>query len=247
VKDQRALSALRDHSSTILGGIASTIGGEFHFERVSLQRLAIQKLDEAQVLLISGPAGAGKSSLAKEIAGFFQRDHLVYCFRAEEFAVPHFDNTLQSSQAALNSEGFRALLAAQDRKVILVESVERLLEKNTRDAFTDFLRIASGDKSIRIVLSCRDYSTELVRSSLLDGVGVPHIRLDVPDLSDEELNQATVKFPVLSIPLAKATLRRVLRNPYLLGRALQISWQSETAIPGSERELGLLGLLEGPA
>ena len=77
VKDQRALNALRDHSSTILGGIASTIGGEFHFERVSLHRLAIEKLDEAQVLLISGPAGAGKSAIAKEIAGFFQRDHLV--------------------------------------------------------------------------------------------------------------------------------------------------------------------------
>ena len=160
---------MRDHSSTILGGIASTIGGEFHFERVSLHRLAIEKLDEAQVLLISGPAGAGKSAIAKEIAGFFQRDHLVYCFRAEEFAVPHFDNTLQNSQATLNGEGFRALLAAQDRKVILVESVERLLEKSTRDAFTDFLRIASGDKSIRVVLSCLDYSTELVRSSLLDG------------------------------------------------------------------------------
>jgi hypothetical protein len=118
----------------------------------------------------------------------------------------------------------------------LVESVERLLEKSTRDAFTDFLRIASGDKSIRVALSCRDYSTELVRSSLLDGVGVTHIRLNVPDLSDEELDQASAKFPGLSIPLAKAPLCSVLRNPYFLGRALQISWKSETAIPGSERE-----------
>jgi len=236
VKDQRALNTLRDHSSMILDGIESTIGGEFHFERVSLQRVAIEKLEEAQVLLVSGPAGAGKSAIAKEIARLFQRDHLAYCFRAEEFAVPHFDNTLQNSQAALNGEGFRALLAAQDRKIILVESVERLLEKSTRDAFTDFLRMASGDKCLRIVLTCRDYSTEVVRSSLLDGVGVTHVRLDVPDLSDEELDLASAKFPGLCLPLAKPALRNVLRNPYVLGRALQIPWQSEATLPGSERE-----------
>lgn len=236
VQDQRALNALKDHSSMILNGIVSTIGEEFHLERPSLQRLAQERLNEAQVLLISGPAGAGKSSTAKEIGRLFQRDHLVYCFRAEEFAVPHFDSTLQNTQAALNSEGFRALLAAQDRKVVLVESVERLLEKNTRDAFTDFLRIAAGDRSLRVVLSCRDYSTELVRTSLLEGAQITNVILNVPDLSDQELDDVCAKFPVLRIPLAKPALRNVLRNPYVLGRALQIPWQSETSLPGSERE-----------
>jgi tRNA A37 threonylcarbamoyladenosine biosynthesis protein TsaE len=235
-KDQRALNALRDHSSMILDSIFSTIGEEFHFERVSLHRLALEKLDEAQILLVSGPAGAGKSAIAKEIARLFQRDHLVYCFRAEEFAVPHFDNTLQNSQASLNAEGFRALLAAQDRKVILVESVERLLEKSTRDAFSDFLQIVSGDKSLRVILTCRDYSTELVRTSLLEGARVTHVILNVPELSDEELDQVSAEFPLLRVPLAKSELRNVLRNPYVLGRALQISWQSEAILPGSERE-----------
>jgi tRNA A37 threonylcarbamoyladenosine biosynthesis protein TsaE len=235
-KDQRALNALKDHSSMILNGIVSTIGEQFHLERGSLQRLAQEKLNEAQVLLISGPAGSGKSSIAKEIARFLQPDHLVYCFRAEEFAVPHFDNTLQNSQAALNGEGFRALLAAQDRKVVLVESVERLLEKSTRDAFTDFLRIAGGDESLRVVLTCRGYSTELVRTSLLEGAQITNVILNVPDLSDQELDHVSTKFPALRIPLAKPALRNVLRNPYVLGRALQIPWQSETSLPESERE-----------
>jgi tRNA A37 threonylcarbamoyladenosine biosynthesis protein TsaE len=239
-KDQRSLNALRDHSSMILDGIVSTIGEEFHLERASLHRLALEKLDEAQVLLVSGPAGAGKSSIAKEIARLFQKDHLVYCFRAEEFAVPHFDNTLQNSQAALNAEGFRALLAAQDRKVVLVESVERLLEKSTRDAFSDFLQIVFRDKSLRVILTCRDYSTELVRTSLLEGARVPHVILNVPELSDQELDEASTMFPLLGIPLAKPALRNVLRNPYVLGRALQISWRSEAVLPGSEREFRLL-------
>jgi tRNA A37 threonylcarbamoyladenosine biosynthesis protein TsaE len=239
-KEQRGLNSLREHSSMILDGIVSTIGEEFHLERATLHQLALEKLEEAQVLLVSGPAGAGKSAIAKDIALFFQRDHLVYSFRAEEFAAPHFDNTLQSSQIGLNAVGFRALLAAQDRKIILVESVERLLEKSTRDAFSDLLRIASEDRSLRVVLTCRDYSTELVRSSLLEGAHITHMLLNVPELSDEELDQASVEFPSLRIPLAKTVLRNVLRNPYILSRALMISWRSEAVLPGSEREFRLL-------
>ena len=87
------------------------------------------------------------------------------------------------------------------------------------------------------MLSCRDYSTELVRTSLLEGARITNVILNVPDLSDQELDHVSAKFPVLRIPLAKPALRNVLRNPYVLGRALQISWQSETLLPGSEREL----------
>jgi hypothetical protein len=62
----------------------------------------------------------------------------------------------------------RAILASQDRKVLLVESIERLLEKSTRDAFTDLLTLVARDKSWRLVLTCRDYSADRVRACFLE-------------------------------------------------------------------------------
>jgi hypothetical protein len=235
-KDYLGLKALKDHSAVILRGIVSTLGSDFHLERPLLIQRAIDKLDEVQVVLLSGPAGAGKSTVAKAITDYLDRDNFVYSFRAEEFAYPHFDSTLQNSQIPLSSEAFAALLAPQDRKVLLIESIERLLEKSTRDAFTDLLQLASNDRTLRIILTCRDYSTALVRSSLLEAARVTHSVVDVPLLSDAELNEAAQEFSVLKLPLSRPTLRRILRNPYALSRALQIPWPSEDTLPESERE-----------
>ena len=81
-----------------------------------------------------------------------------------------------------------ALLAAQDRKVVLIDSVERLLESSTRGALSDLLTIARRDPGLTVILTCRDYATETVRSALLAGVspqGVKTIR--VPPLDDDHL------------------------------------------------------------
>ena len=129
-----------------------------------------------------------------------------------------------------------AILAGQNRKVMLVESVERLLEKSTRDAFTDLLTLAAKDKSWCIVLTCRDYSADLVRSAFLESANVIHSFVTVPPLDDEELERVKAAHPPLSRPLANAALRWVLSNPYVLDKALQIQWSEQKPLPQSERE-----------
>src|SRR5205807_614570 len=139
--EQRALRALSDHSALILGGIRSTIGKDFHLGRGRLVQEVIEQLQSRQVVLVSGAAGSGKSGIAKDAVGILAADHFVFSFRAEEFASPHFDETLQRNQIPANAAVLGAILAAQGRKILLVESVERFLEASTRDAFTDLLTL----------------------------------------------------------------------------------------------------------
>ena len=164
--EQQALRTLSDHSALILDGIRSRIGS-FQLERGRLVHQVIEQLESKQVVLISGSAGSGKSVIAKDAVGILRDDHFTFSFRAEEFAHPHLDATLQSIQTPANAAMLGAILAGQDRKVLLVESVERLLEKSTREAFTDLLTLVSKDNSWRLVLTCRDYSADLVRVGLL--------------------------------------------------------------------------------
>lgn len=238
--EQQALRALSDHSGLILGGIRSTLGSGLHLGRGGMVQQTIQRLESTPVVLISGSAGGGKSGIAKDVMGILAADHFVFSFRAEEFAHPHLDETLQSNQIPVNAATLGAILAGQGRKVVLVESVEWLLEKSTRDAFTDLLTLASRDESWRLVFTCRDYSADLVRNGLLEPSKVSHAVVMIPPLEDAELKEVESVYPTLARPLANAALRRLLRNPYVLDKALQICWSDERPLPQSEREFRAL-------
>jgi hypothetical protein len=238
--DQRMLAALKDHTAIILGGIRSTVGSGPHLPRTTLVQQVIGKLDESQVVLLSGPAGTGKSAIAKDVVGVLSKDYFVFCFRAEEFAYPHFDATLHNGQIPGRAVTLGAVLASQDRKVLLIESIERLLEKSTRDAFTDLLTLAANDGTLRIILTCRDYSADLVRSCFLQSAAIGHSVVEIPALSDDELAEVESVHPALSVPLAKPALRHVLRNPYILDKALRIEWSADRPLPESERDFRAL-------
>lgn len=240
VAEHGALRALNDHSKIVLSGIRSTIGDSLHLARARLVQQVIEQLESCQIVLITGAAGSGKSGVAKDAIAILAADHFTFAFRAEEFARAHLDDTLQSSQIPTSATKLGAILAGQTRKVLLVESVERLLERPIRDAFGDLLTLMADDKGWRLVLTCRDYSAELVRTAFLQSASVAASIITVPPLDDEELEQVQATLPMLAHPLANAALRKVLRNPYVLDRARQVSWSTERPLPRSEREFRIL-------
>ena len=63
-----------------------------------------------------------------------------------------------------------------------------------------------------------------------------HPVVAVPPLDDEELEEIKEAYPSLAYPLTNTPLRRVLNNPYLLDKALQIEWSVERPLPHSEQE-----------
>src|SRR5713101_24859 len=238
--EQRVLHALKDHTGLILRGIRSTIGEEFHLQRATLVQKVLGALEEAQVVLVVGPAGSGKSAIGRDAVTLLSQEHFTFGFRVDEFAQPHFDATLHAAQVPANGTMLSAILAAQDRKVILVESVERLLEKTTRDAFSDLMTLARDDGTMHIVLTCRDYSVEQVRASFLQPARIKHTVIRVPPLDDGELTEVEAAHPALAIPLKNRPLRNILRNPFFLDKALEISWSAAKPVPESEREFRAL-------
>ena len=238
--ERLALSALNDHSSFILDGIRSTIGDDLHLSRVRLVQQVIEQLESTQVVVISGSSGSGKSGIAKDVIKSLASEYFAFGFRAEEFAHPHFDESLQSVRIPANATMLGAILAGQARKVMLVESVERLLETSTRDAFSDLLTLVMRDKSWRLILTCRDYSVELVRSCFLESTTIANSVVNVLPMDDEELEMVEVAYPPLARPLGDETLRRLLRNPFVLDKALKVEWSEARPLPQSERDFRAL-------
>ncbi len=238
--ERRVLQALRDHTDPVLRAIRSTLGPNLHLRRASLVQKLLDSIENAQVTLLTGPAGCGKSAVAKDALGLLAENHFLFAFRVEEFAKTHLDTTLDAAQVPANWAQLHAILGAQHRTVLLVESVERLLEKTTRDAFTDLMMLMADDSDLRIVLTCRDYSLEQVRTSFLQPHRIKHTVVRVPPLDDTELAEAEVAYPALAIPLKSPPLRDILRNPFVLDKALDIRWSSEKSLPQTEREFRTL-------
>ena len=238
--ERRVLQALGDHTATVLRGIRSTLGRDLHLSRGTLVHDVLQALENTQVVIVTGPAGSGKSVVGKDGVGVLASDHFLFAFRVEEFAQAHLDATLAAAQVPANWARLRAVLGAQCRKVVLVEGVERLLESTTRDAFSDLMTLAADDPDLRVVLTCREYSIEQVRTSLLQHHDLEHTVICVPPLDDAELTEVQAVYPALATPLRSPALRNILRNPFILDKALGLPWSSEIPLPRTEREFRAL-------
>ena len=234
--EKNVLTALRHHTDLVMRKIRKTIGPTFHLPRARIIQQVLEAIEAKQVVLITGPAGSGKSVIGREAVSFLSREFFAFGFRVEEFAVAHIDETLHNSQIPARATELQAILGAQDRKVLVIESVERLLEKPTRDAFSDLMTLAQGDDGLGIIMTCRDYSVEQVQACFLLPAGIDHAVIEVPALDDSELEEIQAAFPSLAIPLGNSALRKILRNPYFIDKARQIPWDAGRPLPESERD-----------
>lgn len=238
--EQRVLTALANHTEFVLRKIRSTIGPAFHLKRAGIVQKVLEAIEAKQVVLVTGPAGSGKSVIGKEAVSLLSREYFAFGFRVEEFAEAHLDAALHANQIPARASELQAILAAQSRKLLVIESVERLLEKPTRDAFSDLMTLAGGDDGLGILMTCRDYSVEQVRASFLQPAGISHVVIEVPRLDDAELQKIQAAFPPLAVPLANPALRHILRNPYFIDKALQIPWDAARPLPEDERDFRAL-------
>jgi hypothetical protein len=234
--EQRVLTALKNHTEFVLRKIRTAIGPALHLRRAGIVQQVLTAIETKQVVLITGPAGSGKSVIGKEAVAFLSREFFAFGFRVEEFAVAHIDETLHSSQIPARATELQAILGAQGRKVLVIESVERLLEKPTRDAFSDLMTLAQDDDGLGILMTCRDYSVEQVKASFLQAAGIDYAVIEVPPLDGTELQEIQAAFPSLAVPLANPALREILRNPYFIDKALQIPWDAGRPLPENERD-----------
>jgi hypothetical protein len=227
-RDDRAVRDLIGHGRTVRDSIRTTIAEGHVIDRSEHTNALREQLEVHSTVVVTGGAGAGKSALARTFLETVERERPVFAFQAVEFGTAHINDTLGRTQAAVNADAFISLLAAHDRVVVFVDGVERLLESSVRDAFTHLLHLAGRTSSMRLVLTCRDYSVETVRSELLSPAGVAHGVLEVGPLSDDELDSVAGAVPRLGPPLMDPHLRTFLRTPYLLDMAARLNWARET-------------------
>jgi ABC-type uncharacterized transport system YnjBCD ATPase subunit len=111
---------LKEHSELVLTRICSIVDTAIHIPRDALCTNLLECLELNQVVIVTGPAGSGKSAIAKDVIGKLSQEYMVFAFRAEEFAASHLDGTIHQCQIAISSRALFSLLSLHSKKLILI-------------------------------------------------------------------------------------------------------------------------------
>ncbi len=235
--EHRAITAIREHSEIVLARVADQGSGGLSFSRIDAAAAALDAVAHSPMTLVVGPAGSGKSVLAKRLIRAAAVNEFTLVFAAEEFRVPHIDQVLVNAQIGVNWSSLLALLGLHPSKTILLEGLERLLESDERGALNDLMQTVANDPTFRLVLTCRDYHAQTIEWVMVRPTGLSLKQVAVPELTDAELGQAAEVFPGLKVPLSSPALRRLLRNPFMLNQAATIDWQNGESLPPNDSAL----------
>jgi hypothetical protein len=211
---QRTLLRLSARSQELLDGITDKIG-PCHLDRAALVDNASSKLSDAQLLIVTGEAGAGKSAVAKTLVAQSQErgSGYVLCFKADELLTGQLRDWFYRQHITQDIRDIFSHFALLPNAVIYVDSMERLLEAEALP-FRQLLKALQDLPSIKLIGSCRKSLLNLITQKFFSSTTT--VPLDIPYLSDAELQEVSRQVPTLRPAIENKELQELIRIPKYL-------------------------------
>ena len=207
-----SVSKLKEDGNIIIEPFTSSIE-DFHLDRSDTLEELLEATKKHQLTIISGSAGAGKSALLKDFIETYHDKTNVFVFKAEQFnesTISHVFTRLgvtHSISDIVNSIGYLK------EKLIVIDSLEKLLEANPENAFQQFLTKIKSFKDVKVIFTSRAYAVNLIlQKYYVTDVDTIEVKL----MSDDELDIALMHFPRLKPYFENPGIKEILRSPKYL-------------------------------
>ena len=177
----------------VLGGIKNKLANGLEIRREKISDEIELKFSQNRLLVFRGEAGSGKSAYAKTIIEKLE-NHAVLAFKADSFSRASLKEMFPDVQSE-----FEVLFQQLDEKfqtVILIDSLEKLLEIRNYDALNELLRYCNKLVNIKLIFTCRNFAWQQIQFDL-HGSFPKYGFVEISPLTDEELGWVKQNIPNL--------------------------------------------------
>lgn len=215
----KSIEKLRSDSEVVLKPIKNTIDG-FHIKREGTSELVIDSINSSQFTIITGKPGVGKSAVVKDVLNSNYFSESVFVFRADQFNSPHIANVFSQQGVSESIQDLFSCIALIPQKIIVIDSLEKLLEGDPENAFKQLLTLLKDYSDIKVITSVRKYAVDLIIQKF--GIEQNEFNsIEIPELNDDELRLVSDKFPQLVSVFENQKIKALLKSPKYLDFALK--------------------------
>ena len=216
--------ALIKKSEEVLSRIHDRIYGEIKLPRQPYKDSIRDAIGRSNIVIVTGEAGVGKSVLSKTV---------LLEIGADTVAILGDDLDKKTDADIIEglkiSDGLDALFESpvwsNGKKVILVESAERMLNGNTDTAVIFIENILQANKDVTFVFTIRKHSVRYLRMNLMSKglVAEKENVIDVGPLTDEELIEVATRVPHIDSFIKSQKTKPIISIPYYLNIVCTLS------------------------
>jgi len=211
---------LKDHGDFVLRGIKSDVGGVV-LKRVDAVAKVHSLYEETDFVFVQGERGSGKSGVIKQFVESLENATPVYCFRAEDFDKPHLDAVLSTIGLTGSLSSLENNWALMPFRIIIIESLEKILELKHISAFTDFLELVKKQSGWKVIASGRDYAYSQILQSYLAPRGINFSSITVSQFTASEVDYLCKNLEQLRQYGDNSNLKPLLGNPFMCDLAFR--------------------------
>lgn len=223
----KLIKKLEDESQLVFGPLKNEIGG-IHLDRLEIRQSVLDAVKQSQFVVITGEAGVGKSAMVKDVLFNDLYDIQKFAFKADQFSYSNLPQVLSNVGVSENIKDLFACLTLTSEKIFLIDSLEKLLEADSDNAFLQLLSVFNGVKDVKIICTCRQYAVELLMKKY--GINQRDITVvTVPILNKDEISIIGNSFPEILPLLESETIAKLLLTPKYLEYTISLAKAGEVS------------------
>lgn len=210
----KSIEKLEKDSQSILLPIKNTIGG-LHLKRPELLQKLTEAIDNNQITIVTGKPGIGKSAIVKDLLKSKINSSSFFVFHADQFNVSQLANVFSNQGINESLNDILSCISLLPDKVIVIDSLEKLLEGDSENAFKQLLFFVKQFPKIKIIGISRRYAIDLLFQKfemVVSRLGI----VETLSLNQKELRLLEDEFPQLNGVLQNSKLQKLLERPKYL-------------------------------
>lgn len=210
----------RVRSNHIYFGISNSIGS-IHISRHEAVEAVREAYKGGGFVFVTGERGAGKSGIVKDFVETVGHEAAVFYVRAEDFDKSHLNDVFTSSGMRSDLSQIASQFSLIREKILVIESVEKVLELNNPTAFADLLNFISAQEGWGVIATGRDYAYQQLAFNYFQPSGIKFNSVNVSGFSSEQVAEVCESIPALKQLIDNSSVVGLLSNPFFIDLAVR--------------------------